>query len=93
VRRVLLAGFVLAAAFWLSGCFGRGGLRCENQERYVGSEERPPVRIPDDLDPPDQSRALTIPAERDGAGEGEGAAREERCLEAPPEYLRQGAPG
>lgn len=67
----------------LTGCSGRGEFRCENPARYIASESSPPLRIPGDLTPPDQSGALVIPP-ADGR---DPTIREPgRCLESPPPY-------
>ena len=87
-RRALIGIF----AIWsLGGCAGRFALRCEDTERYTGSGQIPPARIPDDLSPPDQSESLQIPA----PVEGEVDQLESRgsCLESPPDYFGAGTPG
>jgi hypothetical protein len=77
-------------AFWLSGCGQDAILRCEDRARYVGSPQIPPIQIPDDLDPPEESEALSVP----GSAAGEAVEVPGRpCLEAPPEYFDEGLPG
>ncbi len=91
----------IVLAIWLSGCSRNSGLRCENQERYSGAGEVAPLRIPDDLDPPDQTEALRIPGtpntgvaqETGNAGEVDGAADVASCTESPPEFFEAGLPG
>jgi len=83
--------FCVLSAWMLSGCSGGFGLRCEDPERYMGSREVPPVRIPDDLSPPDESESLRIPA----PAEGELEELESRgpCLESPPDFYAPGQVG
>jgi uncharacterized lipoprotein len=73
---LLLAGFAL-------GCASGAATRCESAARYVTSASSPPLRIPDDLAPPDESEALRIPQEPE-AMSGDAAAG--GCLESPPPY-------
>lgn len=89
VTRALLIGVL--AIWWLGGCSDGVGLRCENPARYTGSGEIPPVRIPDDLSPPDQSQSLRIPAPIEGNYEQVDSRGP--CLESPPDFYEAGAPG
>lgn len=84
VRLLLCAVAVLCAA----GCGRDALLRCENPERYSGSSERAPIRIPDDLSVPNESDALRIPpGERlVVVDEEEDEPVPEPCLELPPDY-------
>ncbi len=87
MRGRLLVGIALV---WSStGCMRDANLRCEDQERYLGSEEIAPIEIPDDLDAPDDSEALSIPQ----AGEGVSGPTEGPCTESPPEFFQEGLPG
>lgn len=69
----------------LGGC-SRDKLKpCDPSARYAAAESVPPVRIPDDLSPPNESDALRLPPEnaitnRAAAG----------CLEAPPAFNTSG---
>ncbi len=87
-RRLLIA---ILATWSLGGCSGDIGLRCEDPARYTGSGEVPPVRIPDDLNPPDQSQSLRIPAPLEG--DVEQLEARGPCLESPPDFYEAGAPG
>ena len=89
VTKWLLMGIL--AIWWLGGCSRDVGLRCEDPERYTGSGEIPPVRIPDDLSPPDDSESIRIPA----AAEGNLEPVDSRgpCLESPPDFYEAGVPG
>ena len=85
----LLLG-VLATS-WFGSCSGGIGLRCEDPARYTDSGEIPPVRIPDDLSPPDESQSLRIPAPVEG--DVEQLTSRGPCLESPPDFYEAGAPG
>ena len=94
MNRRIVVGMVLLC--WLSGCSRGVGLRCEDQERYRGANEAELLRIPDDLDPPDDTEALRIPrAVTSTAGPGTGGETGEAasCMEAPPEFFEEGLPG
>jgi uncharacterized lipoprotein len=86
IRAGLITLAVIAVA---TGCTGAYGQRCEDPERYAGSVEVPPVRVPGDLSVPDESDALQIP--RVGQpDETESATRPGPCLESPPDYFETG---
>ncbi|MGI9260155.1 MAG: hypothetical protein ACR2QQ_15085 [Gammaproteobacteria bacterium] len=87
--RILLC---VAIAASVTGCGRAFGLRCEDPERYTNSGEVPPIQIPDDLDPPDETASLRIPAD---PPEDELEELESRgpCLESPPDFFEAGAPG
>jgi uncharacterized lipoprotein len=87
-RRVLISVLVVSS---LSGCASRFAQRCEDPLRYTGSGQIPPIRIPDDLTPPDQTESLQIPAPIEG--EVEELESRGSCLESPPDYYETGAPG
>ncbi len=82
VARRLLIGLLVSWA--LGGCSGSIGLRCEDPARYTDSGEIPPVRIPDDLSPPDESQSLRIPAPVEG--DVEQLVSRGPCLESPPDF-------
>jgi uncharacterized lipoprotein len=84
LRVLLLAIVALAAA----GCSGVGSVRCEDSARYATSTTAPPVRIPDELSPPDESQALRIPPALE-----QSEVPPDGCLESPPPYVQPGAPG
>ena len=87
--RHLLIGFL--ATWWLGGCASSFGIRCEDPARYTGSREMPPVRIPDDLNPPNESQSLRIPAPAEG--EAEQLESRGECLESPPAFFEAGGTG
>lgn len=76
----------VAALTILSGCRGDYGLRCEDTERYAGSAELPPVRVPDDLSVPDEAQALRIPQVAQSSPIDQERAGQGACLESPPDY-------
>ncbi len=79
---------LLVAASLMAAC---GATRCEKPERYAGSGELPPVRVPDDLTPPDESGSLRIPQVGTGQ-ERRPVVRKGPCLESPPDYFEGGPP-
>ena len=94
----------IALVFCVCGCSRNAGLRCENQARYDGAVEAAPLQIPDDLDPPSEVEALSIPTTTGSTVAGEsrasGESREptadgdvESCTEAPPDFFEEGVPG
>lgn len=88
MRRLSIA---LIVAVSVSGCQRLSGARCEDPELYSGSEQIPPVQVPDDLTPPNESESLRIPpAPQDGEDASDARGP---CLESPPEYFEEGAPG
>jgi hypothetical protein len=83
--------FTLAAATILcslAACSRDHTLACEPTERYISATSSPPVQIPDDLSPPDESESLKLPPEG-----GTAAPRSRPCLETPPGFYAEGAPG
>ena len=78
---------LLLAVLLMSAC---GATRCEKPDRYAGSNELPPVQVPDDLTPPDESRSLRIPQVSEE--ERRAVSRRGPCLESPPDYFEGGRP-
>jgi hypothetical protein len=72
----------------LAACSRGQRLACEPTERYVSATSSPPVQIPDDLSPPDESESLRLPPEGVTAPQ-----RSQPCLETPPGFYADGAPG
>lgn len=61
---------------------------CEPESRYATARSAPPVQVPDDLTPPDESQALRLPPDPflgppTRAGE---------CLEKPPSFFGESRP-
>jgi len=75
-----------AAAAGLSGCSKEHSLHCEPTGRYALAASTPPVRVPDDLTPPDESDALQLPS----PDAGRAASGEKPCLESPPTFAPPG---
>ncbi|HEX5047725.1 MAG TPA: hypothetical protein VFX89_11445 [Gammaproteobacteria bacterium] len=76
-----------AAAAILSGCSHKDhALRCEPTDRYALAGSTPPVRVPDDLTPPDETDALQLPS----TDVGRPASGEKPCLESPPTFTPAG---
>jgi hypothetical protein len=84
--RVALAASACICA--LTGCGRENTVACEATERYSTATSAPPVRIPDDLSPPDETDSLRLPAEA-----GPTVAPTRPCLESPPGFYADGAPG
>jgi hypothetical protein len=78
----------LCIACGLCGCGRDHTLACEGTERYSTASSAPPVQIPDDLSPPDETNSLRLPPT--GAAT---AAVTRPCLETPPGFYADGAPG
>jgi hypothetical protein len=92
--RRLLAGVMCTS--WLCGCGGDNSLNCESSERYSGASSVTPVRVPDDLSPPDETDSLRLPPPPLDATPRESAsttATPRGCLESPPDYFEEGRPG
>ncbi|HVF34341.1 MAG TPA: hypothetical protein VND91_03350, partial [Candidatus Saccharimonadia bacterium] len=59
---MVFRSLVLAASLVLAGCGMFGG---KKREAYQGSREGRPLEVPPDLDAPETSRSLVIPASGD----------------------------
>ena len=82
---------ILFISFWCGGCgLNQAQMRCLDQERYLDSGDIGLLRIPDDLDSPDQTNALQIPID---SGEAGAIAIFEVCTEEPPTFYEEGLPG
>ena len=84
MERALLT---LVPGILFSGCGVLDINSCEKPDRYQNSSEVAPVRVPEGLTPPDESRALQIP---DAPAETESVSKRGDCLESPPEYFEDG---
>jgi hypothetical protein len=84
--KLALAATGMLCCLCAAACSGRGELRCENPARYAASDSVPPLRIPGDLTPPDETSGLVIPP-AGGPAPAEGPADTARCLEMPPDYV------
>jgi hypothetical protein len=72
----------------LSGCGRDHTVACDATDRYAAASTAPPVRIPDDLSPPDESDSLRLPPEAVAP-----TAPTRPCLQSPPGFYAEGAPG
>lgn len=85
--RWLALAAAAAAATAFAGCSHKEhSLRCEPNDRYALAGSTPPVRVPDDLTPPDETDALQLPS----ADVGRAASGEKPCLESPPTFAPAG---
>jgi hypothetical protein len=80
----LIVGFTV-----VSGCSRQATTNCAPKERYSTARSAPPVQIPDDLSPPNESDALRLPPDP-GA---EVPATGGECLESPPPFSGDVRPG
>lgn len=84
LRTCCLLGGLAAAA----GCSRMETGPCEPDARYSTARSAPPVQIPDDLSPPDESDALRLPPD---AADGDSVTAGD-CLEAPPSFFGESRP-
>ncbi|MDP7419117.1 MAG: hypothetical protein QF483_04480, partial [Gammaproteobacteria bacterium] len=68
----------------LSGCFFGGQPSCNKPQEYQVSENIESLQVPDGLDQPDRSAALTIPQASPDAKVREA---DDPCLDSPPDYF------
>jgi hypothetical protein len=70
----------------LAACSHDRGNQCGDDLRYTRARTVAPVRIPDDLSPPDETDSLRLP---EGVAPQASAAADsasEQCLETPPQF-------
>src|SRR5688572_1383383 len=82
---------ICCAIVWLAavaGCSRQETLACEPEARYSTATSAPPVQIPDDLSPPDESDAIRLPSDV-GVG---GSITAGECLEQPPPFFGDSRP-
>jgi hypothetical protein len=87
IRRVAAASAALLLFSELCACSHGGAVACEPTSRYAGASTAGPVRIPDDLNPPDETDSLRVPPDT-----GRIAQQSKPCLETPPGFYADGAP-
>lgn len=80
--------WVIVGLTAVAGCSRQETLPCQPEARYSTARSSPPVQIPDDLSPPDESDAIRLPA--DLAPVGSITAGE--CLETPPPFSGDSRP-
>ena len=72
----------------VAGCSRMETSPCDPDPRYSGARSAPPVQIPDDLSPPDESDALRLPP----AVGVDGSVTAGDCLETPPSFFGESRP-
>ena len=72
----------------VAGCSRNETLPCQPEARYSAARSAPPVQIPDDLSPPDESDAIRLPADIAPAG----SITAGECLETPPPFSGDSRP-
>jgi hypothetical protein len=88
MRALVLAALACPVAAMI-GCSGESRINCEDVERYSTASSAPPVQIPDDLSPPNESDAIRLPPDVAASRQ----APSEPCLELPPSFSGAGRPG
>jgi hypothetical protein len=87
IRRFAAASAALIVFSELCACSHGNAIACEPTSRYAAAATIGPVRIPDDLNPPDETDSLRLPPET-----GRTAQSNKACLETPPGFYADGAP-
>lgn len=85
LRRTWCAIVGLAA---VAGCSRQETTPCEPEARYSTARSAPPVQIPDDLSPPDESDAIRLPTDVGPVA----SITAGECLEAPPPFFGDSRP-
>jgi hypothetical protein len=85
VRRAACALTIVCALLALPGCkiFHKSSGCEDSKAPYLKATSQAPIRIPDGLNSPDRSAALSIPPGQNGAR----ASGNKRCLDGPPSYF------
>ena len=83
-RQNITGCFTVVLLCVLSGCSSGSSGACDNKQEYQVSGSIEPLRVPDDLDQPERSSALSIPEPSPDAKELEEG---DPCLENPPDYF------
>lgn len=78
----------VAVACSLAACSRDDKVLCEDGTRYSSADSIPPVRIPDDLSPPDEAGSLRLPPPVRAASPPPAG----RCLEQPPPFFEDRTP-
>jgi translation initiation factor IF-2 len=87
IRRLAAASAALLIFSELCACSHGNAVACEPTSRYAAASTAGPVRIPDDLNPPDETDSLRLPPDT-----GRTAPPSKACLETPPGFYADGAP-
>src|SRR5262245_65308685 len=72
----------------VAGCSRNETLPCEPEARYSMARSAPPVQIPDDLSPPDESDAIRLPTDVVPVG----SITAGECVEKPPSFFGETRP-
>jgi hypothetical protein len=73
----------------IAGCSRQETVSCNSDTRYEAARSAPPVQIPDDLSPPNESDALRLPPPATVAGNSSAVAP---CLQSPPSFFGDSRP-
>jgi hypothetical protein len=76
----------------IAGCSRQETTPCEPDARYSTARSAPPVQIPDDLSPPDESDAIRLPSDVDVDAVAVAAITAGECLETPPPFSGDSRP-
>src|SRR5262245_17209972 len=76
----------------VAGCSRNETLPCQPEARYSTARSAPPVQIPDDLSPPDESDAIRLPTDVAAGTITAGTITAGECLEAPPPFSGDSRP-
>ena len=85
---VIVAWCLIVGVAAITGCSRGETLPCQPEVRYATARSAPPVQIPDDLSPPDESDAIRLPADAVSAG----SIKAGDCLETPPPFSGDSRP-
>jgi len=72
----------------VTGCSRQQTGLCEPEARYSTARSAPPVQIPDDLSPPDESDAIRLPVDLAPVG----SITAGDCVEKPPSFFGETRP-
>jgi hypothetical protein len=86
IRRFAAASAAILVFSELCACSHTPVVVCEPTSRYAAAATDGPVRIPDDLNPPDETESLRLPPDT-----GPTAKLTTPCLETPPGFYADGA--
>jgi hypothetical protein len=88
MRYRALCCVVVGVVMAIAGCSRQEATACVTDARYSTARSAPPVQIPDDLSPPNESDALRLPPDAvASASAGTGP-----CLQSPPSFFGENRP-
>ena len=85
-HRALWCSVVCVAT--IAGCSRQQTTTCDTDARYSAARSAPPVQIPDDLSPPNESDALRLPPDPGVSG----TPTSGPCLQSPPSFFGESRP-